>query len=398
MTTPSSSPIADAMRDFIRLESAGGILLLCAAVLAMLVANSPLASHYNGFLDTTIAVQVGALEIRKPLLLWVNDGLMAVFFFLVGLEIKREVLEGELSSVSQVILPGVGAIGGMVVPAGIYAWLNWGNPVAMDGWAVPVATDIAFALALLGAFGARVPIALKIFLLTLAIFDDLAAIVIIAVFYSADLSMTALMIASSALLVAVLMNRLGVVHTPAYILLGTVLWIAVLKSGVHATLAGVLIAFCIPMRDPEGHSPLRELEHDLHGTVAFAILPMFAFANAGLSLTGMSMDTLAHPVTLGVILGLLLGKPLGILGFVGLAVATGLAKLPRGVNWGQLLGVGLTCGIGFTMSLFIAGLAFEHGSGDYFAGDRLGILVGSIASAVCAFLVLSLCLPKQAQE
>jgi NhaA family Na+:H+ antiporter len=206
------------------------------------------------------------------------------------------------------------------------------------------------------------------------------------------------MIASSALLVAVLMNRLGVVHTPAYILLGTVLWIAVLKSGVHATLAGVLIAFCIPMRDPEGHSPLRELEHDLHGTVAFAILPMFAFANAGLSLTGMSMDTLAHPVTLGVILGLLLGKPLGILGFVGLAVATGLAKLPRGVNWGQLLGVGLTCGIGFTMSLFIAGLAFEHGSGDYFAGDRLGILVGSIASAVCAFLVLSLCLPKQAQE
>jgi NhaA family Na+:H+ antiporter len=360
----------------------------------MLIANSPLSAIYDSLLEMTLAVQVGALEISKPLLLWVNDGLMAVFFFLIGLEVKREFLEGELSSFSQVVLPGVGALGGMIVPAAIYAWLNWGDPVALDGWAIPVATDIAFALALLTAFGARVPTSLKVFLLTLAIFDDLAAIAIIAVFYAQDLSFTALIIGGVALAVAVAMNRLGVTRTSAYILLGVVLWIAVLKSGVHATLAGVLIALCVPMRDGRGGSPLLELEHDLHGPVAFFILPFFAFANAGLALSGMSVDDLVHPVTMGVVSGLLIGKPLGILLFVGLAVALGLARLPERVTWLQLLGVSFACGIGFTMSLFIAGLAFEHGSGAYFVGDRLGILVGSVLAAIAAFLILQFSLPK----
>jgi NhaA family Na+:H+ antiporter len=393
-----SSTLASALRDFVRLESAGGILLLVAAVVAMLAANSPLSSLYSALLDTPVAVQVGTLAINKPLLLWVNDGLMAVFFFLIGLEIKREVLEGELSSFSQVVLPGVGAIGGMLVPAAIYAWLNWGDAVALDGWAIPVATDIAFALALLSVFGSRVPTALKIFLLTLAIFDDLAAIVIIAVFYSGDLSLSALLIGVVALVIAIAMNRMGVTRSSSYVLLGIALWIAVLKSGVHATLAGVLIAFCIPMRDAAGKSPLRELEHDLHGPVAFAILPIFAFANAGLSFSGMSVDDLTHPVTLGVIAGLLVGKPLGILCFVGLAVMLRIAKLPNSVSWPQLVSVALACGIGFTMSLFIAGLAFQHGNGAYFGGDRLGVLVGSILSALAAFVLLQISLPNAPSE
>jgi len=389
-----SSAIAVAVRDFMKLESAGGVLLLTAAVIAMFVANSPLAGLYGGLLETTVAVQVGALVISKPLLLWVNDGLMAIFFFLVGLEIKREIVEGELSSFDQIALPGMGALGGMIVPAAIYSVLNRGDPVALDGWAIPVATDIAFALALLSVFGARTPAALKIFLLTLAIFDDLAAILIIALFYSGDLSLAALFFGLASLMVAVAMNRLGVTRTSSYIVLGVVLWIAVLKSGVHATLAGVLIAFCIPMRDADGNSPLRELEHNLHGPVAFAILPAFAFANAGLSLAGMSFTDLLHPVTAGVVGGLLIGKPVGILLFIGLAIGLKFARIPQGVTWPQLLGVAFACGIGFTMSLFIAGLAFEHGSGDYFAGDRLGILVGSVLSAGAAYVILHMALPK----
>jgi len=391
-------PIVNSVREFMKMESAGGILLLISAVVALIVANSPLASLYGELLDTTVAVQVGALSINKPLLLWINDGLMAVFFFLIGLEIKREIMEGELSSFSQIILPGMGALGGMIVPASIYAWMNWGDSTALDGWAIPVATDIAFALALLGVFGSRVPVSLKVFLLTLAIFDDLAAIVIIALFYSGDLALSSLLVAIVALAIGIAMNRLGVTRTSSYILLGIVLWIAVLKSGVHATLAGVLIAFCVPMRDQQGESPLCKLEHNLHGPVAFAILPIFAFANAGLALGGMSMTDLAHPVTLGVILGLLLGKPLGIMVFVGLAVALRFVQLPNNVNWMQILGIAFACGIGFTMSLFIAGLAFEHGSGDYFSGDRLGILVGSILSALAAYAVLHLSLPESANE
>jgi NhaA family Na+:H+ antiporter len=390
-------PAAAAIREFMQLESAGGVLLLCSAVLAMLIANSPLAGLYGVLLDTTVAVQVGALSIDKPLLLWINDGLMAVFFFLVGLEIKREVVEGELASLSQVVLPGFGAVGGMLVPAAIYAWVNWGDAIALDGWAIPVATDIAFALALLAAFGTRVPSTLKVFLLVLAIFDDLAAIVIIALFYSGDLSAAALTTGGVTLAIAIVMNRLGVTRTSSYILLGIVLWVAVLKSGVHATLAGVLIALCVPMRDGNGEPVLEKLEHDLHGPVAFAILPIFAFANAGIALGGVGLNDLAHPVTAGILAGLVLGKPAGILVFVGIAVALGIARLPATVTWTQLLGVACACGIGFTMSLFIAGLAFEHGSGAYFAGDRLGILVGSVLSAAIAFLLLNFSLPRDRQ-
>ena len=274
------------MREFLQLETAGGVLLIVCVVIAMLTANSPLAGIYAALVDMTVAVQVGNLVINKPLLLWVNDGLMAVFFFLIGLEIKREIMDGELSSFDQVILPGMGALGGMLVPASIYIWLNLGDSVALDGWAIPVATDIAFALALLGSFGARVPTSLKVFLLTLAILDDIAAIAIIALFYSADLSPAMLLIGAITLITALAMNRMGVTRTSSYILLGVVLWVAVLKSGVHATLAGVLIAFCIPMRDEAGHCPLRELEHNLHGPVAFVILPAFAFVNAGLPCPG----------------------------------------------------------------------------------------------------------------
>ena len=394
----ATKQIANALRDFMKMESAGGLLLLIAAAVAMLVANTPLAGLYAALLDTTVAVQVGALAINKPLLLWINDGLMAVFFFLIGLEIKREIMEGELATVAQIMLPGLGALGGMLVPAAIYIWLNWGDPVALDGWAIPVATDIAFALALLGVFGSRVPVALKVFLLTLAIFDDLAAIIIIALFYSGDLSILALLVGAAALTAAVALNRFGVKNLSYYILIGVVLWVAVLKSGVHATLAGVLIAFCIPMRDDEGRSPLRRLEHDLHGPVAFIILPLFAFANAGLALGDLTMSDLMHPVTLGVILGLALGAPLGVMLFVGLGVLLRLVELPKDVTWLHVLGVAFACGIGFTMSLFIAGLAFEHGSGAYFAGDRLGILVGSIASAILAGLVLHFSLPREKEQ
>jgi len=386
--------LGTAISDFMKLESASGILLLVTSVLAMIIANSPFTGFYDQLLSTPVAVQIGALEINKPLLLWINDGLMAIFFFLIGLEIKREIMEGELSSFSQVVLPGMGALGGMFVPAAIYAWLNWNDSVALDGWAIPVATDIAFALALLGVFGSRVPVALKVFLLTLAIFDDLAAIVIIAIFYSGDLSLPSLLVAAMALIIGIAMNRMGVTRVSSYILLGIVLWIAVLKSGVHATLAGVLIALCVPMRDMKGESPLRKLEHDLHGPVAFAILPIFAFANAGLNLGGMSFSDVTNPVTMGVTLGLFIGKPLGILLFVGLAVALRFVKLPNDVNWMQLLGVAFACGIGFTMSLFIAGLAFEHGGGDYLSGDRLGILLGSILSALVAYVLLHISLPK----
>lgn len=391
-------PIASAIREFIRLESIGGFLLLAATIAALIAANTLFAEAYAALLSTTVAVQVGAFVITKPLLLWINDGLMAVFFFLIGLEVKREFVEGELSSARQVVLPGLGALGGMIVPAAIYVALNWQDAVALDGWAIPVATDIAFALALLSVFGRRVPTSLKVFLLTLAIFDDLAAIAIIAIFYSADLSLKALVVGAVALSAGIALNRLRVTLIAAYVFLGVVLWVAMLKSGVHATLAGVLIAFCVPLRGSDERSPLRELEHDLHAPVTYAILPIFAFANAGLSLSGIGIGDLLHPVTLGVATGLFIGKPLGIVFFIGLGVLLRLVSLPKDVTWYQILGVACACGIGFTMSLFIAGLAFQHGSGEYFAGDRLGILIGSVASALAAWLILHWSLaPAQGQ-
>ena len=388
---------SSAILSFIRLESLGGILLVLATVLAMIVANTPLAGAYGWLLETKLAVSVGAAGINKPLLLWINDGLMAVFFLLIGLEIKREILEGELSSVDRVALPAIGALGGILVPAGIYAAFNWHDVGAMNGWAIPVATDIAFALALLGAFGSRVPVSLKAFLLALAIFDDMAAIAIVAVFYAGDLSPEMLLTAAVALIVAIALNRLRVASVTAYVLVGIVLWVAVLKSGVHATLAGVLIALCIPMRSAEGRSPLQELEQDLHTPVALAVLPIFAFANAGVSFAGVTAGDLANPVTLGIALGLLLGNPIGIVGFVSIAVLFRWVSLPAGVTWTQLTGTAFACGIGFTMSLFIAGLAFEHADATYWFADKLGILLGSLAAALVGFGLLAASLPRRSR-
>jgi NhaA family Na+:H+ antiporter len=390
--------LIDALRNFVRLESAGGILLVGAALVAMGLENSPFAVAYGALLDTPVAIRIGEFQIAKPLLLWINDGLMAVFFFLVGLELKREVLEGELASPSQAMLPAFAAAGGMAAPALIYAWLNWRDPVAIQGWAIPAATDIAFALGVLLLLGKRVPTALKVFLMTLAILDDLGAIIIIAMFYTADLSLTSLVVALSALVVLVVMNRRGVTNVAAYVLVGLVMWASVLKSGVHATLAGVALALVIPMRDPRDpeRSPLRELEHDLHPPVAYGILPLFAFANAGVSLAGVSWASLLAPVPLGIAAGLFVGKQLGVFAAAWLAVKLRLAALPAGVSWPQLYGVALLCGIGFTMSLFVGSLAFEHAGQEHGASVRLGILLGSLSSAVVGYTVLRVFLGRRA--
>jgi len=386
------------IRDFLRLESASGILLVIAAALAMLLSNSPLAGYYAAFLDTPMAIRIGGFEIFKPLLLWINDGLMAVFFFVVGLELKREVLEGELARPRQAMLPAIAALGGMVVPALIYAWLNRHDTVALNGWAIPSATDIAFALGVLLLLGKQVPTALKLFLMTLAILDDLGAIVIIAIFYTSELSLTSLLIAGSALAVLVLMNRRGVMNVAAYLLVGLVMWASVLKSGVHATLAGVALAMVIPMRDPKtpSQSPLRGLEHDLHPPVAYVILPLFAFANAGVSLQGVSIATLLEPVPLGIAAGLFVGKQLGVFGAAWLAIKLRIAELPNDTRWAQLYGVALLCGIGFTMSLFIGSLAFEHAGQEHANEVRLGILAGSLLSAVAGYALLRLIHGKHA--
>ena len=380
------------------MESAGGIVLFGAAVLAMIAANSPLESLYAYFLDTPVELRVGALKIAKPLFLWVNDGLMAVFFFLVGLELKREFLEGELSRPANVMLPAIGAVGGIVVPVAIFAWLNADNAAAMRGWAIPAATDIAFALGILTLLGTRVPVALKVFLVSLAIFDDLGAIVIIAVFYSADISSTALVAAAICLSVLAFMSWRGVASISPYILVGIVMWIAVLKSGVHATLAGVLLAAFIPMRAPDepARSPLRELEHDLHSVVAFGVLPLFAFVNAGISIDGVGLSALMHSVPLGIAAGLFVGKQLGIFLLCFVAIKIGLAKLPDGANWASLYGVSILCGVGFTMSLFVGSLAFENVAFEAQAvfDERLGIILGSLLSGIAGYLVLNYSLPK----
>jgi len=382
--------LINAIREFLRLEAASGVLLLGAAALALVFSNSPLAPLYDALLGTPVEVRVGELLIAKPLLLWINDGLMAIFFLLVGLEVKREVLEGNLSRPAEVALPAFAALGGMAVPALIYTVINLGNPLALRGWAIPTATDIAFALGVLGLLGARVPTALKVFLLTLAILDDLGAIVIIALFYSSTLAPASLAVAGIAIAILLAMSRWRVMNTAAYVVVGLVLWVSVLKSGVHATLAGVVLALFIPLRTPDGgRSPLRELEHDLHPPVAYGILPVFAFSNAGVSLEGVSFASLLEPVPLGIALGLLVGKQVGVFGFSWIAIRIGLAALPRGVRWIELYGVAVLCGIGFTMSLFISGLAFEMGAGGtYNASDRLGILLGSGLSAVAGYLIL----------
>ena len=371
-------------------EATPGILLMLAMVAALIVANSGV-SWYGAMLETMAIVGIGEWMIQKPLLLWINDGLMAVFFLLVGLELKREVISGELSNLKKVVLPISAAIGGIVVPSGIYAYINWGDPIAMNGWAIPAATDIAFALGVLAILGSRVPVTLKILLTSVAVIDDLAAIVIIAIFYTNQLSILSLVFTIIVLCGLFLLNRFKVQSLTPYVLLGIVLWITVLKSGVHATLAGVALAAFIPLRKSNNAStsPLITLEHGLHPWVVFGILPTFAFANAGVPILGLSIEDLLKPVPMGIALGLFLGKQIGVFGGSLLAVKCGLARLPDKVGWGQMYGLAALCGIGFTMSLFIGSLAFEGGAGpDYAIDDRLGILAGSFLSALTGVCIL----------
>lgn len=372
------------------MESASGILLLFAALLAMVVENSAAKHLYDALLGTLVEIRIGDFEIAKPLLLWINDGLMAIFFFLIGIEIKREFLSGELSDSARVGLPVVAAVGGMAIPAAIYASINWGDPVAMKGWAIPSATDIAFSLGVLALLGNRIPQSLKLFLMTLAIIDDLGAIIIIAVFYTADLSPSLLIPAAIAIGFLFILNRGGVLRLAPYMLVGLCLWAAVLKSGVHATLAGVLTAFFIPFKKEPGETrtQLERLEHDLHPSVAYGILPLFAFANAGISFEGITLDSMLHPVPLGIATGLFIGNQIGVFGFSWLAIKLGILKMPHAVGWMQLYGVALLCGIGFTMSLFVGSLAFEQGGPDFAVDDRLGILLGSLASGILGYSVL----------
>ncbi|MDQ7007830.1 MAG: Na+/H+ antiporter NhaA [Acidobacteriota bacterium] len=383
------------LQEFIRLEAAGGLVLMATAVLALVVANSPLAASYTALLNLSVEVRVGSFGIAKPLLLWINDGLMAIFFFLVGLELKREILEGHLSTLRKASLPVFAALGGMVLPAACYAALNWGDGLAMRGWAIPTATDIAFALGVLSLLGERVPTTLKAFLLSVAIFDDLGAIIVIALFYTAKLSLVSLGVAAVLILALAALNRLGVTRPAAFILVGLPLWVAVLKSGVHATLAGVVLAMFIPLRvekSEPGAEPaaslLRHLEHVLHPWVAFGVLPVFALANAGVPLGGLSLDDVFHAVPLGIMAGLFLGKQVGVLGACWLAIRLRLAALPEGVGWRQLHGITLLCGIGFTMSLFIASLAFDEGAGGFGGLERLGILGASFVSGLLGYLAL----------
>ena len=379
----------NALRDFLKLETASGMILVVASVAAMVVANSPLQGLYASLIELPVEIRVGDFQIAKPMLLWINDGLMALFFLMVGLELKREIVEGQLSDMKQAAFPAMGAIGGMLGPALIYVWVNQGDSTALQGWAIPAATDIAFALAILALLGNRVPIALRVFLVSIAIFDDIGAIVIIAIFYTSKLSVTALVVALACMPVLYLLNRRGVFERAPYLLVGLVMWAALLKSGVHATLAGIVLAFFIPIRNSECEkSPLHELEHDLHTAVAFFILPIFAFANAGISLGGVSLQYLLHPVSLGIAAGLFIGKQFGIFLFCWLSVRVGLAKLPDGLGWLSIYGVALLCGVGFTMSLFIGSLAFEETGVNLLFDERLGIIIGSLLSGACGYLVL----------
>jgi NhaA family Na+:H+ antiporter len=377
-----------AERDFHQTESLGGLIMLAAAVVALALANSPWGAVYEAALNLPFEVRLGDLSLAKPILLWINDGLMAVFFLLVGLEIKREILEGELSTPAQLALPVAAAIGGMAVPALLYAAVNADDPVALRGWAIPSATDIAFALAALASLGRGVPLTLRVFLASVAIVDDIGAIAIIALFYTENLSLPMLVAAASAIAILVTLNLAGVRRLAAYIIVGVVLWVCVLKSGVHATLAGVVTACAIPFRPASSASPGRRLEETLHPWVAFGILPLFALANAGVSFAGAGFGTLLAPIPLGIILGLVVGKTLGIFVTSWLTIRFGLAALPAGARWADLLGVATLCGIGFTMSLFIGSLAFAYQSADLYDSVKLGVLAGSILSALGGWLLL----------
>ncbi len=381
------------IKSLIKNESTPGILLILTTIFALSLQNSELSSYYTSFLHTHVEIRFGDLQIAKPLLLWVNDGLMAIFFFLIGLEVKREVLEGHLSSLSQITLPGIAAVGGMAIPALIFVLFNYGDSFAISGWAIPTATDIAFALGILSLLGKRVPVSLKIFLMALAIIDDLGAIIIIALFYTSELSTLSITIAAMALTVLFVLNRMGVAKKAPYILVGIILWVSVLKSGVHATLAGVALAFFIPLvsKDEEGKtfSMSKQMEHDLHYWVALLILPLFAFVNAGVDLRGISADQITGSVPLGIMLGLFIGKQVGVFGFSYLAIKMKIASLPKDSNWLQLYGVAVLTGIGFTMSLFVDTLAYNDT--DLFSyADKLAILLGSLFSGVLGYVVLKL--------
>lgn len=383
------------IKAFFQFEAAGGIVLALAAIAAMIIANSPLNLWYESFIHAPVAIQIGDFAIAKDAHHWINDGLMAIFFFLVGLELKREVLIGELSNVKQIILPAGAALGGMIFPAIVYVLFNINNPEYWKGWAIPAATDIAFALGILSLLGSRVPNSLKVFLVSIAIFDDIGAILIIALFYTNDLSLGSLAFAGLCLPFLYILNRRNVTSITPYILIGVIMWIAVLKSGIHATLAGVVLALFIPMfdrTDPE-HSPVEELEHDLHNTVAFGILPLFAFANAGISLKGAGFAELFHSVPLGIAAGLFIGKQLGVMIMCWLIFKLGLSSMPKGMNFKQIYGAALLCGVGFTMSLFIGGLAF--GNATPLFDDRLGIIMGSIVSGIAGYMMLKATLKEE---
>ncbi len=389
------------IEDFFQKESAAGILLIFATIAALILKNTHLIDHYEAFLHLPVEIRLGALHIDKPLLLWINDGLMAIFFFLIGLEVKREIIEGHLSSLSQIALPGIAAIGGMLVPALIYVALNHGNEFAMRGWAIPTATDIAFALGILSLLGNKVPISLKIFLMALAIIDDLGAIVIIALFYTNELSSLSIIIAFLALTTLVLLNYFNVAIRAAYILVGIILWISVLKSGVHATLAGVALALTIPItstnRKGEKFSMLKQTEHQLHVWVAYLILPLFAFVNSGVDLLGISAQQLFGNVPLGIFFGLFIGKQLGVFGLCWLAIKLKIAKLPEDSNWAMLYGVSILTGIGFTMSLFVNSLAFSD-TLQFESADKLAIILASFISGLLGYLVLRFGMIKNPQS
>lgn len=408
-------------RGFFQKESAGGILLMLAALLAMIVANSPFAHWYEWFLNLHLDINIFNLscphgvaecsdqghdvgkifQIDKSAGHWINDGLMVFFFLLVGLELKREVLEGELSDKRNMILPGLGAIGGMVAPALIYVAFNYKDPSAIQGWAIPAATDIAFALGILSLLGPSVPVSLKVFLTSLAIFDDIGAIVIIAIFYTDDISVTSLIVSAICIAFLAVFNRKGVTERSLYFSVGGVMWVALLKSGVHATLAGVILAMFIPMRAPQNrnHSPLKDLEHDLHAMVAFICLPVFAFTNSGINFTGVGLDELLHSVPLGIALGLFFGKMIGIFTLCGSAILLGLVSMPKGMGWLSLFGVSILCGIGFTMSLFIGELAFASLGPELKVFDqRIGIILGSLVSGIIGFMVLKYALATESNK
>ena len=382
------------IRAFFEFEAAGGIILALAAIAAMIIANTPLNSWYEAFIHAPVAIQIGDFAIAKDAHHWINDGLMAIFFFLVGLELKREVLIGELSNIKQIILPAGAAVGGMIFPAIVYILFNINNPEYWKGWAIPAATDIAFALGILSLLGSRVPNSLKVFLVSIAIFDDIGAILIIALFYTSELSLSSLAFAGLCLPILYLLNRRNVTSITPYILIGVIMWIAVLKSGIHATLAGVVLALFIPMfdrTDPE-HSPLEELEHDLQNTVSYGILPLFAFANSGISLKGAGFAELFHSVPLGIAAGLFIGKQIGVMLACWIIFKLGISKMPNGMNFKQIYGAALLCGVGFTMSLFIGGLAF--GGGSPLFDERLGIIMGSIVSGIAGYIMLKVSLKE----